>query len=77
MISKYPNNSIYDTLKESCNKYNKKIAFIYNGLKISYSDFLNDVDICSNAFIKLGVKKNDVVTLISENNNFTDTIEKK
>ncbi len=67
MISKYPNNSIYDTLKESCNKFNKKIAFIYNGLKISYSDFLNDVDICSNAFIKLGVKKNDVVTLLSEN----------
>ena len=66
-MTKYPNTSIYEILKESCNKYNKKVAFIYSGIKISYSEFLNDIDICSNAFIKLGVKKNDVVTLISEN----------
>ena len=38
-MTKYPNTSIYEILKESCNKYNKKVAFIYSGIKISYSEF--------------------------------------
>ena len=61
--------NIYQHLIDSINK-NKcmdKTAISYFGTKISYRSFINKIDLCSNKFLKLGVKKYDIVTILSAN----------
>ena len=61
--------NIYQHLIDSINK-NKcmdKTAISYFGTKISYKSFINKIDLCSNKFLKLGVKKYDIVTILSAN----------
>ena len=61
--------NIYQHLIDSINK-NKcmdKTAISYFGTKISYRSFINKIDLCSKKFLKLGVKKYDIVTILSAN----------
>ena len=61
--------NIYQHLIDCINK-NKcmdKTAISYFGTKISYRSFINKIDLCSNKFLKLGVKKYDIVTILSAN----------
>ena len=60
-------NSIYDTLKKSVQKNKDKICTTYYGKTLTYNELLNKVDECANAFINIGVKKGDYVTLCLPN----------
>ena len=55
----YPNCSMYELLKESSKDYLDKTAFICNGNKIKYIDFLSNIDECANSFVEFGIKKED------------------
>lgn len=54
--------SIYEVLKEN-NRNNKGNAINYFGRKISYNQLIKRVDKVANAFISMGVKPGDIVTL--------------
>lgn len=62
-----PDISIYDFLKESAIKNKNCIAIEYFGTKISYDKFLKKIDKCANAFKSQGIRKGDVVTILSAN----------
>ena len=47
--------------------YIENTAIEYFGVKISYRQFLADVDRCARAFKSIGVRKGDVVSIISGN----------
>ena len=63
----YPNTSMYSLMRKCALKYPSNIAYTYFGNKVTYKSFLMKIDTCSRAFIKLGVKKSDVVSIIMPN----------
>lgn len=60
-------NSIYDTLKKSVQKNKDKICTNYYGKTLTYNELLNKIDECANAFINIGVKKGEYVTICLPN----------
>lgn len=64
-----PNVSIYQLLKNKSleNNYKENIAIEYYGTKISYQDFFRRIDKCARAFRSQGVRRGDVVTILSAN----------
>lgn len=62
-----PNISIYQYLKNHVLPLKNKIAIQYFDTKITYGKFLNDIDKCSRAFRSQGIRKGDVVTILSAN----------
>ena len=62
-----PNKTIYHYLKKSSVKNKDKIAIEYFGRKYSYKELLFEVDKCANAFKSLGIRSNDVITILSAN----------
>ena len=62
-----PNKNIYEYFSEHAQKYLDNIAIEYYGTKITYKKFLEDIDVCSKAFKSQGVRKGDVVSIISAN----------
>ena len=69
MIINVRHENIYEFVKHRLEKYKyfDKTAINYYGNKISYKDFFNYIDKCSEKFLMLGVKKYDIVTIISAN----------
>ena len=63
------NENIYDFIKNRIEKNNfyKNIAINYYGTKINYENLFDYIDLCSEKFLMLGVKKYDIVTIISAN----------
>lgn len=63
------NENIYEYFLRKLNSdgYYNNIAISYYGKNITYKQFINYIDACANSFIKLGVKKFDIVTIISAN----------
>ena len=61
--------NIYQHLKDSIDKHKcmDKVAISYYGTKITYRTFLRKIDLCANKFLKMGVKKYDIVTILSAN----------
>lgn len=62
-----PNINIYQYLENHAEEYLDNWAIEYYGTKISYYDLLEKIDRCSRAFKSIGVKKGDVVSIISAN----------
>lgn len=64
-----PNISIYQYLKESSllGGYKNNIAIEYFGTKINYTEFFKEIDRCSKALRSEGIRKGDVVTILSAN----------
>ena len=62
-----PNKNIYEYFRDHAQKYLDNTAIEYFGTKISYKKFLEDIDNCSKSFKSLGVRKGDVVSIISAN----------
>ena len=61
--------NIYGFVKrrmEECH-YENKTAINYYGHLITYREFFSEIDLCANKFKMLGVKKYDIVTIISAN----------
>ena len=63
----YPDTSMYDLVRRSALKYPANIAYTYFGNKVTYKSFLIKIDTASRAFISLGVKKGEVVSIIMPN----------
>ena len=61
------NESIYQYLKRHIINFKNNIAIEYYGTTITYHEFLEKIDICSKAFQKEGVRRGDVVSIISAN----------
>ena len=63
----YPNHSLYEQLKQTCQKYPNFIAFNYFGKKSTFKNVLSRVDECAKSLKKFGVEKKDVVTICMPN----------
>lgn len=63
------NESFYDFAKNKMEKHDYKdnIAISYYGRKITYCEFFNKIDRYASKFLSLGVRKYDVITIISAN----------
>lgn len=64
-----PNISIYQYIKNKSlsNNYKDNIAIDYFGTKITYSDFYKRIDKVARAFRSQGIRRGDVVTILSAN----------
>lgn len=61
--------NIYDYMKRKMIKHHfeNNIAINYFGTRITYKEFINKIDDCANKFLSIGVKKYDIVTILSAN----------
>ena len=62
-----PNENIYEYLNRHAQNYLDNTAIEYFGTKVSYRSFLEKIDVCYKAFRSQGVRKGDVVSIISAN----------
>ena len=62
-----PNENIYEYFNRHAQGYLDNTAIEYFGTKISYRSFLEKIDTCYKAFRSQGVRKGDVVSIISAN----------
>ncbi len=60
-------NNMYDMIYESYKKYKDNIIFTYLNSEISYEMFIKKIDECALSFKKIGVSKNEIVSLIINN----------
>lgn len=63
----YPDCSLYEELLKSANKYSYNYAYNYFGKKVTYHEFIKQIDKIANSFRQLGVNKGDVVTICMPN----------
>ncbi len=62
-----PDGTLYQYLYENNKNNLEKIALNYFGKRITYKSLFNNIDKVAKSFIKLGVKKGDIVTIIMLN----------
>ena len=62
-----PNENIYEYLYRHAQGYLDNTAIEYFGTKVTYRNFLKKIDACYKAFKGQGVRKGDVVSIISAN----------
>ena len=69
MKIKLRDENIYDYMKGKMIKHHfeNNIAINYFGTKIIYKEFINKIDNCANKFLSIGIKKYDIVTILSAN----------
>lgn len=63
----YPNGSLYDALAVQCLHTPLKVAIEYYNTKITFQELLQNIHLCVKAFLGIGVKKGDIVTLCLPN----------
>lgn len=63
----YPDVSMYEMVKRTAKKYPSNIAYKYYGNEVTYRSLLRRIDDSACAFVRLGVKKKDVVTICMPN----------
>ena len=63
----YPECSMYEMVRNTSSKYPTNIAYSYYGKKVTYKSFVSDIDEAACAFIRMGVKKGDYVTIAMPN----------
>lgn len=63
----YSNRTISDEVLKTCEKYPNYTAYSFYNKKTSYATFKNQILYTAKALIKLGVKKDDVVTICLPN----------
>ena len=62
-----PDMSIYQFIKNKSSKHLGKTAYEYFGTKATYSEMFKQIDKCARAFRSQGIRKGDVVTILSAN----------
>ena len=62
-----PNISIYQFIKDCAENHMDNIAIEYFGQKVTYRKFLALIDQCARAFRSQGIRKGDVVSILSAN----------
>ena len=63
----FPDLSLYDTLKKTVDEYPDNIAYEYLGYKVSYRNFMKQVDDLALRFRKMGVLRHDKVIICLPN----------
>lgn len=63
----YPQFSVYSLLEESAKKHEKLISYNYFGNCVTYKEFLNQIEAAAKAFLKMGVKKGEAVSICMPN----------
>lgn len=64
---KVPDDTMYEAFSKSALDFNDLDALEYFGKRISYKKMLKKIDRCAKAFVALGVKKGDIVTICMPN----------
>ena len=67
ITSEYPECSIFNHLKQNAQKNLDNIAIEFEGKKTSYRKLIGQIDETAKALINIGVKKADVVSIVSIN----------
>lgn len=62
-----PNMNIYEYFVKHAERYIDNDAIEYFGTKLTYREFLEVIDKCSRSYKSIGVRKGDVVSIISAN----------
>lgn len=62
-----PQKTIYQNIKDVCEKFKDNCAIEFFYKKLTYGQFLKKIDSIANSFTKLGVKQGDLVTLMMAN----------
>lgn len=63
----YPKCTMYELIYRSAQAYPSYIAYSYYGNKVTYRSFMNKIDEAACAFIRMGVKKGDYVSIAMPN----------
>ena len=64
---KYPNKMLWEFMLENIDKYPNSPAYEYYGTKVSFKKFKLEIEEAARGLKELGVKKDDIVTIISPN----------
>lgn len=63
----YPEKTMFQLVKEASERLPDDTAYNFEGKKTSYSDMIDKIEAVAKAFVNLGIKRNDVVTLCLPN----------
>ena len=63
----YPDYSIYLLLEESAKKREGLTAYNYFGKTATYKEFLEQIDSAASAFLQMGVKPKDIISICMPN----------
>ena len=63
----YGNESMYSLIKKTCEKYPRSIAYSYFKNDVTYKRMLKKIDNIAYSFTKIGVTKDDIVTICMPN----------
>ena len=64
---KYPDYSMYGLIRKTAGLFPSNIAYTYFGSKVTYKTFIENINKTAKAFVRLGVVKGDVVSIIMPN----------
>ena len=59
--------SMYEMIRLSASKHPDLTAYNYYGNKVTYKEFIKKINTCASAFFRMGVKNNDVISIIMPN----------
>lgn len=65
ILKNMPKITIYQAVKENCQKNPKLTAINFYGFKINYQEFLKRIDAAADSLVSYGVSEGDVVTICS------------
>ena len=60
-----PKKTLWQYVYENNKDYPNDIAFRYFGTKITYSEFFENVNRAARSFVAMGIKEDDIVTIMS------------
>ena len=64
---KFTNKSIYNFMRDNVGKDMEYIALNYFDNRITYYDFLRNINVCAKGLLEYGIKKGDIVTICMPN----------
>ena len=67
LIFEVPNISIYEFIYKKHFEHEDHIAIEYYGRKYNYTGLFNEIDKCTKALKSYGIRKGDVITILSAN----------
>lgn len=62
-----PDVSMYEMIRRTAIKYPHLNAYSYYGSKVTYKTFIRRINTCANAFVRMGVTKKDIVSIVMPN----------
>ena len=63
----YPQKTIYEMVKSAADKFPKNCAYEFMGKKTAFAEFMRHIDDTARAYLALGIKKGDRVTICMPN----------